>query len=50
MDVDIPHRMEAAFFKYTLGKLVWMFLQPFFYALRPLFVQPKPVGKNEVSH
>ena len=49
LDVDIPHRLEAKLFKYTLGKLIWMILQPFFYALRPLFVQPKPITLHEVS-
>jgi len=48
MDVDIPHRLEAKLFKYTVGKMIWMFLQPYFYALRPLFVQPKPVTMNEI--
>ena len=49
MDVDIPSKYEAQLFKYTFGKLIWMFLQPFFYALRPLFIQPKPPTLNEVS-
>lgn len=49
MDVDIPHKYEAIMFKFTLGKFIWMFLQPFFYALRPLFIQPKPITKYEVS-
>ncbi|XP_067941373.1 sphingolipid delta(4)-desaturase DES1-like [Watersipora subatra] len=48
LDVDIPHKLEARLFKYTLGKLIWMSLQPFFYALRPLVVKPKPLTIHEV--
>ena len=47
IDTDIPTRGEAKFF--TLGgvflKIVWVIGQLFFYAIRPLFVRPKPMGK-----
>lgn len=43
-DVDIPSKFEAKLFVNTGTKLIWVILQPFFYALRPLFVRPKPVG------
>lgn len=48
IDVDIPTEAEAKLFTSTLGKAVWMFLQPFFYALRPLVVNPKTACKLEV--
>ena len=42
MDVDVPTYAEG----YIVGnnpllKIVWMFLQPAFYSLRPLFIAPK---------
>ena len=39
-DTDIASRLEAMFFKNTPLKVVWMILQPLFYALRPGFVKP----------
>lgn len=48
IDVDIPTEIEAKLFTTTFGKAVWMFLQPFFYALRPLLVNPKIACKLEV--
>ena len=50
LDTDIPCGLEARLFNTTLGKLVWVFLQPFFYALRPLVVNPKPPMKLEVAN
>lgn len=47
MDVDIPSRLEGVLFVNTLSKLVWVILQPFFYSLRPLFVNPKPLSGLE---
>ncbi|XP_054162559.1 sphingolipid delta(4)-desaturase DES1-like [Oppia nitens] len=41
LDTDIPSRFEAQVFTTTATKVIWVFLQPFFYALRPLFVHPK---------
>ena len=47
VDTDIPTRGEAKMF--TMGgallKVVWVIGQLFFYAIRPLFVRPKPMGK-----
>jgi len=40
-DVDIPSRWEAEIFRSTLLKAVWLFFQPVWYGLRPLFVHPK---------
>jgi len=44
IDVDIPSLPEAFIFQTALRKTVWLVLQPFFYAIRPLFVNPKPFG------
>ncbi|CAG2177580.1 unnamed protein product, partial [Oppiella nova] len=41
LDTDIPSRFEAQVFTTTWTKVIWVILQPFFYALRPLFVHPK---------
>ena len=48
MDVDIPSRIEAKLFTNTFTKLIWVLLQPFFYALRPLFLRPKPLTHLEL--
>jgi len=48
IDCDIPTAAEAKLFHNTFGKAVWMFLQPFFYAFRPLFMNPKVACKLEV--
>ncbi|KAF2363309.1 Fatty acid desaturase domain [Trinorchestia longiramus] len=41
IDTDIPTRLEAKLFCTTFGKIIWMMLQPFFYAFRPLAVHPR---------
>lgn len=50
LDVDIPTEMEGWFFCTPARKLLWLFLQPLFYALRPLVVNPKPVCQLEVQN
>ena len=47
IDTDIPTVGEARFFSLggSLLKIVWVIGQLFFYAIRPLFVRPKPMGK-----
>lgn len=48
IDTDVPSSWEAHFFTTTPRKLIWLFLQLFFYALRPLLVNPKPLTKMEM--
>lgn len=48
LDTDVPTFMEASFFTNPMRKLMWCILQPFFYTLRPLFVNPKPLEKLEL--
>lgn len=50
LDVDIPTEMEGWFFCTPARKLLWLFLQPLFYAIRPLVVNPKPVCHLEVQN
>ena len=47
VDTDIPTKGEAKVFSMggALLKVVWVIGQLFFYAIRPLFVRPKPMGK-----
>lgn len=48
LDTDIPTYVEAKLFCTTAGKFLWVLLQPFFYALRPMFVYPKTPETLEV--
>jgi sphingolipid delta-4 desaturase len=41
LDTDIPSSLETKLFANTFTKLIWLALQPFFYAFRPFFVHPK---------
>jgi len=41
IDVDIPTNAEGWFFDSSLKKTLWCLLQPAFYSLRPMFVNPK---------
>lgn len=47
-DTDIPTYLEGKLFCTTFGKFVWILLQPFFYALRPLLVYPKSLSSLEL--
>jgi len=47
-DTDIPTSIEAKLFCNTVGKIVWVFFQPLFYALRPVITYPKPPNKLEI--
>ncbi|MBN3305480.1 DEGS2 monooxygenase, partial [Amia calva] len=48
LDVDIPTELEARLFCTPFRKVIWLFLQPLFYALRPLCVNPKPLSRMEL--
>lgn len=41
IDTDIPTAFEGVFFTSPLKKFLWVLFQPFFYAIRPLYVNPK---------
>lgn len=41
LDTDLPTLLEAKLFCTTFGKFIWVMLQPFFYAFRPLITYPK---------
>jgi sphingolipid delta-4 desaturase len=47
VDMDIPTYWEASWAVNALTKTLWVSFQLFFYALRPLFVKPKPAGAAE---
>ena len=47
LDTDLPSFFEIAFFTNPIRKTLWCLLQPFFYTLRPLFLNPKPIDKME---
>ncbi|XP_047956956.1 sphingolipid delta(4)-desaturase DES1-like [Salvia hispanica] len=44
VDMDIPSRAEAFLVRNAFTKSIWVIMQLFFYALRPLFLKPKPPG------
>lgn len=48
IDTDLPTLLEAKLFDTTFGKLCWVCLQPFFYTIRPLIVNPKPPTRLEL--
>lgn len=49
MDVDVPTRLEADHVKnHTFRKVIWAFLQPLFYSLRPTYVMPLVPNKWEI--
>ena len=48
VDTDIPTQAEIALFSTSLRKVLWILLQPVFYAVRPTIVKPKPYGKWEL--
>jgi len=47
-DVDVPTDWEGRFFNNTALKILFVFLQPAFYGLRPIITYPKPVLPKEV--
>jgi sphingolipid 4-desaturase/C4-monooxygenase len=50
VDMDIPTVWEGRFFNSTLKKVLWVILQPAFYALRPVLINPKvPQVKEAIN-
>lgn len=47
-DVDLPTDWEGKFFHSAPTKILWLFFQPLFYALRPFVVRPKPPSNLEL--
>lgn len=47
IDTDLPTLLEARLFCTTFGKFCWVFLQPLFYMIRPLVVNPKSPSYHE---
>ena len=47
-DTDLPTKWEADHFKGTVGKVVWLMLQPWMYGLRPILVDPMPMNNHEL--
>ncbi|KAL5985236.1 hypothetical protein ACLOJK_036474 [Asimina triloba] len=50
VDMDIPSHAEARLIKNVITKSIWVIFQLFFYALRPLFLNPKPPGLWEFTN
>lgn len=48
VDTDIPSEIETKLFCTTFGKVIWVLLQPLFYAFRPFAINPKPVTALEI--
>ena len=49
-DVDIPTAWEGSFFTNTPLKMIWLLLQPGFYALRPMIVSPKSPRAIDITN
>jgi len=47
IDTDVPTQLEVNVFNCAWKKVVWLFLQPLFYAFRPMLVKPKNPTKWE---
>ena len=47
IDTDIPTAFEGRFFTSPVRKFLWVLFQPFFYAVRPLIVCPKPMDMKD---
>lgn len=44
IDMDVPTLIEAHLVRNVITKSIWVLLQLFFYAFRPLFIKPKSPG------
>eukprot|EP00049_Salpingoeca_infusionum_P017921 m.354964 g.354964 ORF g.354964 m.354964 type:complete len:361 (-) comp17145_c0_seq1:366-1448(-) len=50
VDSDVPTKLEAILFATRPGKVLWAFLQPLFYSLRPVLTNPKKPGAWEATN
>jgi sphingolipid 4-desaturase/C4-monooxygenase len=50
LDTDLPTEREARFLRSPLRKALWLSVQGFAYALRPLFVHPKAPSGAEIGN
>ncbi|XP_018667409.2 sphingolipid delta(4)-desaturase DES1 [Ciona intestinalis] len=50
LDVDLPTPIEGYLFRNSFLKLIWLILNPLFYVLRPLAVNPKPLTILELHN
>ena len=50
LDTDLPTELEARWVRGPLRKTLWLSLQGFAYALRPLFVHPKAPSAAEIGN
>jgi sphingolipid 4-desaturase/C4-monooxygenase len=50
LDTDLPSELEARWVRGPLRKALWLSVQGFAYALRPLFVHPKAPSAAEVGN
>ncbi|VDK32409.1 unnamed protein product [Anisakis simplex] len=41
LDTDVPTELEGRLFTTPMRKFIWLILQPFFYAFRPLLIYRK---------
>ncbi|XP_004699173.1 sphingolipid delta(4)-desaturase/C4-monooxygenase DES2 [Echinops telfairi] len=48
LDMDVPTHLEGWLFNRPASKLLWLALQPLFYSLRPLCMNPKAITGMEV--
>mmetsp|Transcript_10252 Transcript_10252/g.14960 ORF Transcript_10252/g.14960 Transcript_10252/m.14960 type:complete len:370 (-) Transcript_10252:221-1330(-) len=51
LDVDIPTKLEGDIFHHNpVVKMIWLFFQPLWYSLRPLFLNPKNITMWELAN
>ena len=49
-DPDLPTRIEGRLFASVFGKIIYIFLLPLLYSLRPIIVMPKKIDALEVTN